>query len=102
MKPIKCPKCESEFQVSLDAVVPKEQTITMELRLSSNVISAKAAGQTILNFEKLQRAIAKDIGANLHVFIKAINLTEKVLTIQFFLTTVGKSEKASNENSHTN
>ena len=86
----KCPKCNEEFPVNMVAVIPKEQTITACLSLSSEMISAETLGKFITSFERLQAGVAKNLGCKVHTFVKDISIKEKSLNIEFVILSAGK------------
>lgn len=86
---ITCPECKAEFNVESSAVIPKEQTLYMTLGYESDLLCAKSLGASIVAMEKLQRAVAADIGFKCVVFIKSIDYKPKKIKIGFTITKVG-------------
>lgn len=89
-----CPKCGAEFEVEASAVIPKEQSLTAVLKLSSEMISAKTLGEFISNFAVLQGAVAREAGVkNLHTFVKGISLEDSTVEVEFFMTILKPEKK---------
>jgi hypothetical protein len=88
--PLKCPKCTHEFQVTAQAVIPAIQKLRMTLKQmeGSPGMSAETVGKSILNFQKLMSAVAKDIGAKIHVFVTEISYRDGTLEVEFLMTEV--------------
>ena len=80
---IECPKCNKSFNIEARVILPEEQVLYLKLTAQCELFTAKAVGQAILNMEKLQRAIAKDIGADLIVFIQSLELKPNEIVIGF-------------------
>ena len=86
---IKCPKCSETFGVEAHACVPKEQVMYMKLTCKSELFAAKTIGESIVNMEKLQRAVAKEIGAKVCVFLKSVEVKPHEITIGFQIINAG-------------
>lgn len=87
---IQCPQCRETFDVELKTHIPESQQLFMELTSQSEMFSARAIGEAIVNMEKLQRAVAKQIGVNLAVHLSSIELKPHHIKIGFVLSAVEK------------
>jgi len=87
---IQCPQCREKFDVELEAHVPKSQQLFMELTSHSEMFSARAIGEAIVNMEKLQRAVARDVGVNIAVHISSIDLKPHRIKIGFVMSAVAQ------------
>lgn len=83
-----CPNCNKEIHLSYVATVPEKQVLHMKLTSSTGAWSAKTVGGVIIEFDKLLKAVAKDVGGKVHVFIESIERGEKDLDIGFLIATV--------------
>lgn len=81
----KCPSCNHDYEVEAGTVVPESQTLTLSLGYDSELICARSLGKAILSMEQIQRSVAKEIGFNVTVFIKAIVTEPKKLTVEFVI-----------------
>lgn len=85
---ITCPKCSECFPIEAKSVIPKTQTLFLEMECKSEIICAKTIGKSILSMEALQREVAKEIGVNVCVFIKSIELLPNKIKIGFIIARV--------------
>lgn len=84
----KCPHCGETFVVSRVAGLPERQVLHMRLESESGSFSAKTIGGVITEFDKLLKAVARDVGGKVHVFIDSVERTEKTIDFGFLITTV--------------
>lgn len=85
-----CPNCGKEIHLAHVARIPERQVLHMKLTSKTGAWSAQTIGALITNFDELLKAVAKDVGGQVHVFIDTIERTEKDLDIGFLITSVAK------------
>jgi hypothetical protein len=85
---IKCPKCNEPFNIEAHACVPN-QTMYMKITCKSELFAARTIGESIVNMEALQRAVAKNLGYKVAVFLKSVELKPNEITIGFQIINAG-------------
>lgn len=87
-KEMKCPHCDASIHFSYTAQIPKRQVLTMTLTSESGNFSAQTLGAVVTNFDKLLKAVARDVGGQVHNFIDSLELKEKSVKVGFLITSV--------------
>lgn len=91
-----CPHCSKEIHYVTAAHVPEKQVMSMRLESATGHFSAKTLGATIVEFDKLLKAVARDVGGKVEVFIDSLEKDDKSLTVGFMIATVtGERHKPS-------
>ena len=72
---VNCPKCEHEINLDVFATVPDAQRITFRIDRNpdSPMMSAATMSGFIDGIDKLLKAVAKQIGAKVHVFVERVD-----------------------------
>lgn len=83
---LKCPDCQHEIEVSLESVIPASQVLHMELESHSEFFSADSIGRAISSMAAIQTGVAKNLGSEVAVFIKSIEVTPGKMRIGFLIT----------------
>lgn len=88
---IDCPHCREKIFVHHVASIPEKQIFTMTLESESGSFTARTVGETIANLDKLMKAVAKDIGGKVEMFIDSMEKKDKSLRVSFLVTAVAQS-----------
>ena len=86
-----CPYCKKEYNTLVEACVPDEQKISITIKTESENISADTLGSFLVNMTKVYKAVAKDLGTKIVVFVKDIQMKPSQTTIDLYL--VGAKKK---------
>lgn len=93
---IECPNCHEAITCAYVARVPEKQHVSFVIQHSeTGALSAKTLGGVIVETEKLLRAVAKDVGIRVHVFIDSLEHNEKETKIGLLITAVGNCKPSS-------
>lgn len=90
-KSMECPHCHEKIFVQNVASIPNRQIFTMTLESQTGSFTARTVGETIANLDKLMKAIAKDIGGKVELFVDSLEKTDKMLRVGFLVTAVAQS-----------
>jgi len=85
-----CPNCNQKHSISIESSIPDEQKISIAITSKSPFIDADVVGKTIINTAKLLKAVAKEIGGKVSVFIQNITVVENEVKIEFIVAKVKK------------
>lgn len=94
---VTCSKCGHEMAVHITAVVPDEQRMVFSISRDQGrqEMSAKTCAAFIANIEKMLTAVAKDIGAKVHVFVESIDWKPEEVRFHFLVARTGGARPAS-------
>lgn len=74
-----CPSCG--VALSLTAIIPPRQVMYFEITHEKPFLQARTVGRTIDNAARLLKAVAKDVGSDMEVFLHSIEKKELSLKI---------------------
>lgn len=81
---MKCPNCGTGL--SMEVQVPPEQRIFIEITSDqAHRMAARTIGETIVDMEKLLRAVGQQAGDPVEVFLDSFNVTDNKVKIGFFV-----------------
>jgi hypothetical protein len=80
----KCPHCSGA--ISIRACVPKSSKFGMTLTFSSELVSLRTVGDTMVNADRLMKSIADGLGESVEVFLSSTTLTEKTFSFEALVT----------------
>lgn len=85
---VSCPSCGASFAVEAIALVPQSQKMKVTLHSESQFIAAKSLGGVITANAALLKAVARDIGTKVEVFVCGIERRDNAIEIEFLITTI--------------
>lgn len=88
-----CPHCSKEIHCVTAVHIPEKQVMSMRLESATGHFSAKTLGATIVEFDKLLKAVARDVGGKVEVFIDSLEKDDESLTVGFMIATVTGEKK---------
>lgn len=88
---MECPHCHETIYVHQVASLPNKQIFTVTLESETGSFSARTVGETIANLDKLMKAVAKDIGGKVEMFVDSMEKKDKSLRVSFLVTAVAQS-----------
>lgn len=89
---VKCPGCGNEFCIDVTSCIPDEQRTTMRLTSASAFLSAETIGRAIVLQSKVLRAVAKQHGVKVDVFVCGMNCTPGVVDLEFTITVIERQK----------
>jgi hypothetical protein len=92
-KAAKCPHCGADFYLRQVAAIPAKQIFTMTLESESGSFSARTVGETIANIDRLMKAVAKDIGGKVEMFIDSMEKVDNKLRVSFLVVSAANQPK---------
>lgn len=90
-KSMDCPHCHAKIFVHHVASIPNKQIFTMTLESETGSFTARTVGETIANLDKLMKAVAKDVGGKVEMFVESMEKKDKTLRVSFLVTAVAQS-----------
>ena len=90
-----CPHCGKEISAGFVAKLVKSTEISMKITpKAGQYIQARTLGESIINFENLLKATAKELGGTCVAFISAVSMTDGgACQFTFRLVQTQKEEK---------
>lgn len=87
---VKCPSCQHDFKMALKAIVPNESRMVFNVTLkdADQWISAKTLGGIISANDRLLKAVARDIGGRVEVFVSDMAAKPNGVSIEFVVVDV--------------
>jgi uncharacterized protein YqgV (UPF0045/DUF77 family) len=92
--PMKCPHCASEFHVENVARYLDNSEISVHLTPhSGTLMDSDDLGSVITNFGKLQKAVAKEMGAHVKCFVVGLGIKEDgTISVRFKIARIVKEK----------
>jgi hypothetical protein len=78
-----CPGCQNKFNVEAKATISPEDILYLNIKSKSELMEAGTIGKLIQNMEGLQRAVGKDLGYKVIVFVISLEYKPYELTIGY-------------------
>lgn len=82
---IACPHCKGEFQIKPVAHFQK-QTLYLSLKYEGDSMSLTTVAGTLVNMDKMLRAVALEVGQKAHVFLQSVEQKEHELVFGLLVT----------------
>lgn len=94
MTEITCPACSHAFKMEARSIIPDEQRLSLEITTETGYLCAKTLAGVISEFDKLNKAIAKDAGCKVETMIENFVRNGNALRIDFVIlrASEGKNE----------
>ena len=79
---VACPHCSQEFTLDFVAKIPDENLLTIRIgAIEGALLGAETVGEAITGISKTLKAVAKNLGEKVEVFVKEIKLEDGVASV---------------------
>ena len=86
---VECPHCHEAIHLNVAAEVPPSQKLVFRIdRAGDTLMSATTVAGFVSGTDKLLKAVAKDIGAKVHVFIERVEWSADAIAFHFVIVNV--------------
>lgn len=93
-RPLNCPHCQQEIFLHNVAALPDRQIFSIKLESETGSFTARTVGETISNLDRLMKAVAKDIGGKVELFIDSMEKSGNLLSVSFLVTAVAHAKES--------